>query len=1276
MPHEKHAEKRYQETLSKSSSRLDLGVFTLLHLLVSLSSRLPTSLAPIIPSPPLHSSSSSSTASISLSVPLSTCLSPPPSTVTRVVTHISLSTSSLPLATSSLHPRLFVSLQCVATLCDPPRSSMSLPSLRAVATSAQDTEETRLAIGARQLLHRGEQIAIIATDDAFDPEVLPLWRIRQLCDQSIFIHRPLAELVATSYLPQQLVAMPDSTSVQAGMRRLLPPRCSEEELSRVSIEALYSAWRTSVDSPDDTALSMAVRLLILVEWAERCRITGQGRKAATALVQLLSQGSNVEAPPKQVPFSWTLVPSFLLTRLLSTLLAITKTLAMWTQAECLGRRLHELASLYVQVDQSSHMTMLMQLADIRLKSGRTDDGLSVAHQLLHLAESCSDAKHIAIGHKLIADAYQLLGEYRTALHHYELRKEMDSRRLYPGEGQRLVDLINPNPKELHDRGVGLLCSALSNVYLGLGCYHLSLRLCLLFFHTTLRTADKGGSAVAAGQAGATLLQWGTEQSSKYKLDLADLLLDLQYDLALSTGEVHQRCVALTKQIWAAILLRKQPTALHRIRDLLHLSQAINDRGAEREAHRLQAVAYTHWLRDLQQRAPHSTHVIGFATSDGGAPPALGQPLASLLGILGVTEEQLKGVSPQVPAAIHDVPPDELWSLALHALGRAYSGATTMESIRVSEELCELLLLRATWMRHAGEEEGTGGGGGRLLRLAMDELHRCMCILNERRQLLESEKKRMAFQHHFVHCAALAEEVQVANHDYTEALLLAERYRAVELRTHLAAQVQRLEQRPATAAAADAAAQSLVMDLPSIRRSVRGLAHPLLFYSLRVRHEVEYLRMWLIPTDDKEVLFHQSACAVKSLHSIHTLAQIWEQQLPHITANGLFTRDAFVPAREEDELLQRLESRFIDARQQYDLPAVTMAEKRPNTKGVAKGSSATASNQRGHSHAVGNATPLVGSTVGGDRHPSWWVLRALYDRLIAPLASAVQAAAQAGSKLYIVPHSRLYELPFTLLLDEMDQTLIERMELSLLPSIAVGHLLLDVRRFKSRMATQARNVVLVANALPIPPSLKLPPVEKAEDEVATIADLIRRAPEAGLPSLRSVLKTGTEATRQAVEGALTADCLVAHFATHGFRQLQHMLVEGSDSALLLSGELWTVHQMREAKPWLNGCLLAVLSSCHSGHGSVVEDGVLDMSRAFLTMGVPHVVVSLWAVCDSAETVQLVRGFYESLLKQRLSASPLPSPTAALRQALCTQLRAYRTRGMFNLVDVGGFTCVGL
>lgn len=108
----------------------------------------------------------------------------------------------------------------------------------------------------------------------------------------------------------------------------------------------------------------------------------------------------------------------------------------------------------------------------------------------------------------------------------------------------------------------------------------------------------------------------------------------------------------------------------------------------------------------------------------------------------------------------------------------------------------------------------------------------------------------------------------------------------------------------------------------------------------------------------------------------------------------------------------------------------------------------------------------------------------------------------------------------------------------------------------------------------------------------------------------------------------------------------------DDGLLTSGEIIDMDLQAD---------LAILSACDTGLGSITGDGVVGLSRALITAGVPSVVVSLWSVPD-ATTAELMQEFYGQLEQGQSKAQ-------ALRQAMLTTMQSYpdpRNWAAFTLI----------
>jgi CHAT domain-containing protein len=160
--------------------------------------------------------------------------------------------------------------------------------------------------------------------------------------------------------------------------------------------------------------------------------------------------------------------------------------------------------------------------------------------------------------------------------------------------------------------------------------------------------------------------------------------------------------------------------------------------------------------------------------------------------------------------------------------------------------------------------------------------------------------------------------------------------------------------------------------------------------------------------------------------------------------------------------------------------------------------------------------------------------------------------------------------------------------------------------------------------------------------------------------------GKAATKAAVIPRL-AQASVIHLATHGFLDdVKGVGVPGAialtpttnppDNGLLTADEILTQKLHAE---------LVVLSACDSGGGRITGDGVIGLSRAFLTVGASSVVVSLWKVPDAA-TATLMNEFY----RQWRSNQSL-GKARALRQAILKTKNAYP-----DPLSWAAFTLIGL
>jgi CHAT domain-containing protein len=144
--------------------------------------------------------------------------------------------------------------------------------------------------------------------------------------------------------------------------------------------------------------------------------------------------------------------------------------------------------------------------------------------------------------------------------------------------------------------------------------------------------------------------------------------------------------------------------------------------------------------------------------------------------------------------------------------------------------------------------------------------------------------------------------------------------------------------------------------------------------------------------------------------------------------------------------------------------------------------------------------------------------------------------------------------------------------------------------------------------------------------------------------------------------------IVHFATHSLLNSEHPELSGVVLSLVdRSGQrqngflrLYDIYNLR-----LNSDLV-VLSACQTALGGEVRgEGLIGLTRGFLYAGAPRVVATLWQI-DDRTTVELMKGFYDSMLTRS------ERPAAALRAA---QLAMWKARGWDSTYYWAAFTLQG-
>ncbi len=280
------------------------------------------------------------------------------------------------------------------------------------------------------------------------------------------------------------------------------------------------------------------------------------------------------------------------------------------------------------------------------------------------------------------------------------------------------------------------------------------------------------------------------------------------------------------------------------------------------------------------------------------------------------------------------------------------------------------------------------------------------------------------------------------------------------------------------------------------------------------------------------------------------------------------------------------------------------------------------------------------------------LPTLHQLLIDPIASLLPK--DPNAHVIFIPQDSLFQVPFPALKDANGTYLIEKHTILTAPSIQVLALTRQQREKLAQKQPNSSNALVLGNptmpsvsAYPGEPKRQLSPLPGAEAEARAIA-----------PLLKTQAITGAQGTKAAIVQKMPQASII-HLATHGL--LDDVRGLGSAIALAPSGSddgLLTAEEIFDMKLQAN---LVVLSACNTGEGRITGDGVIGLSRALISAGVPSVIVSLWAVPD-APTSELMQAFYQNLQKN-------PNKAQALRQAMLTTMKTHpqpRNWAAFTLI----------
>jgi len=230
-------------------------------------------------------------------------------------------------------------------------------------------------------------------------------------------------------------------------------------------------------------------------------------------------------------------------------------------------------------------------------------------------------------------------------------------------------------------------------------------------------------------------------------------------------------------------------------------------------------------------------------------------------------------------------------------------------------------------------------------------------------------------------------------------------------------------------------------------------------------------------------------------------------------------------------------------------------------------------------------------------------RDLYDFLFAPVENQINT-----TKLIIVPYRSLHYVPFQALQDKEGKYLVEKYQISYLPSASV------LKYFEPKKRPKGETLLALGNPKSDNESYK--PVPFTEQEVLNIAEL----------HPQNLVLTEADATESNFR-KYAPQYDILHFACHSELNSSAPLL--SNLLLAPGGEHDGVLNVYELFTMDLNAYLVTLSACQTGLGNLMEgEELMGLSRAFIYAGTPSVICSLWAINDNA-TAYLMTQFYKNL-----------------------------------------------
>ncbi len=286
-------------------------------------------------------------------------------------------------------------------------------------------------------------------------------------------------------------------------------------------------------------------------------------------------------------------------------------------------------------------------------------------------------------------------------------------------------------------------------------------------------------------------------------------------------------------------------------------------------------------------------------------------------------------------------------------------------------------------------------------------------------------------------------------------------------------------------------------------------------------------------------------------------------------------------------------------------------------------------------------------------------RSTSTRRLSKILLPAEASAPTYRHVVIARDGVLHSLPFDTLQDSRGRLLAETRDVSFIPSASILHLLRSEKRlpviggvFALGGVPYSANTAKLASArgMTVEGWGNIP---ASRDEAVAAAQFYR--PQ------RSRAIVGAEATERVLQEALARDFSIIHIAAHGHADE----VSPDRAAVLLQPDPKNgndgILDVAEIGQWRTTARLVVLSACDTGVGRLQgQEGIANLSRAFLLAGAQAVVSTLWPV-DDTFTLALMRSFYRNLGAGRPPSEALALAKRELMRKFGPKLEPYYWAG---------------